>query len=125
MQVSPRPLSAAERALVLRLLEFGGKACLPYSDVDLLQVVAVCDCGCRSFETLRENMPKPTRGLGAILADCYGTVDGGRAVGLLLWGTETFVTYTEVYSLAHFPPYNALPSQDSVSAEPADITRAV
>lgn len=125
MQVSPRPLSDAERALVLRLLEVGGAARPPYTDVDALRVVAVCDCGCHSFETLRAGAAPPAGGFGRILADAYGTVDGGQAVGLILWGSEESVTYAEVYGLAHPAPYAGLPAPESVSATPAGSIPAV
>jgi hypothetical protein len=106
--------------LVLQLLEYGGEARPPYTDLDSLQVVAVCDCGCGSFETVRSGSVASSTGLGRILADGYGTVDEGEAVGLILRGTEESVTFLEVYSLAHDPPYAALPSPLSVSAVPRE-----
>ena len=114
----PRPLTDGECALVLRLLEFGGHAHVPYTALDRLRVHATCDCGCGSFEMESEESPDAAADHGKILADGYGTVQDGNAVGLILWGTDQHVSYCEIYALGFDPPYE-LPRPDSVSDVPA------
>jgi hypothetical protein len=55
MQVDPpRPLHANERVLVDALLAFAGEPDSYANALDRHRVVAVCDCGCESFEMALE-----------------------------------------------------------------------
>ena len=118
MKIDPRPLSGPEQALVLRLLEHAGRAQPPLTQLDQLRVVATCDCGCGSIDLEPPPSAVADGERARILADAYGTVQGGNAIGLILWGTTRHVSGLEVYSLAFAPPFE-LPRPDSVSDVPA------
>jgi hypothetical protein len=93
------------------------------TELDQLCVVATCDCGCGSIDL----EPVPEIGGGersGILVDAYGTVQGGRAVGLMLWGTANYVSGLEIYSIALDPPFE-LPRPDSVADAPTGFSRPV
>jgi len=116
-QVERRPLSERERALILRLLDRAGKARPPLDDLERLRVVAACDCGCGSIDLEPVAPTREGAEDATILADAFGAVQDGHAVGLILWGTESRVTGLEIYSLAFDPPFE-LPRPDSVSDVP-------
>jgi hypothetical protein len=121
---TPRLLSPTERALIGRLLEHADRAHAPYLALDQLRVTAHCECGCGSIRLVPSTAIAPTTERSHVLADAYGTVQGGHAVGLLLWGTDRQVTGLEIYSLAFDPPFE-LPAPDSVSDIPADDRPAI
>jgi len=51
------------------------------------------------------------------LGEGLGAAQAGQAVGLILWGTTSYVSGLEIYSLAVDPPFE-LPRPDSVSDVP-------
>ena len=114
----PRALSAAEHALVVRLLEREGLARGSHAALADLRVVATCECGCGSIDLEPAAPTAAVAGRSRVLVDAYGAVQGGHAVGLILWGTATRVTALELYSLAFDPPFE-LPNPDSVADVPA------
>jgi hypothetical protein len=119
MQVDPpRPLTAQERSLVDALLKFEGQAVAYAAVLGAHRVVAVCDCGCGSFEMALTERSAPDT-FGRQVVDAYGRLRDGRTVGLLLWGNDEQLTYMELYSISSDPPYE-LPDPLTLSREPAD-----
>ena len=118
--IDPRPLAPAEHALILRLLERADLARGPHAALAGQRVTATCACGCGSVD-LAAGAPAEAPGeRSRVLADAFGTVQGGHPVGLLLWGTATRVTGLELYSLAFDPPFE-LPAPDTVADVPAGL----
>jgi hypothetical protein len=122
--VPARKLTSGERHLVSRLLALGDCARQPYTDLDRIHVHGLCECGCGSFEMLPLDGSPIPRGKAKILADGYGTVQGGHPVGLILWGNDEQVTYCEIYALGFDPPYE-LPRPESLAEVPAESKRSV
>ena len=110
----PRPLTPPERSLLLGMLSHAGQAGSSLAQVDQLEVIALCDCGCGSFELKLIGEREAPPGFGHQVADAYGQMPNGEVVGLILWGTEQQLTYMELYSLAKDPPFE-LPSPESIT----------
>ena len=122
--VPPRPLSPAEHALIVRLLERAGLARGAHRSLEGLLVTATCECGCGSIDVAPAGPAAALAEASRVLADAYGAVQGGHPVGLLLWGTQSRVTGLEIYALAFDPPFE-LPSPDTVVDVPADFDPAI
>jgi hypothetical protein len=118
VEVSPRPLLPAERALVAGLLRHAGIPAREFLiDLDALRVLAQCECGCSSIDFVPKAEPA-----GEILVDAYGTTPQGQPVGLILWGSEHRIRRLEIYSLGNDPPF-AVPSSDTISDTPPTPTQ--
>lgn len=91
-----RPTTATERGLIRWLLEHaaidpGAPGLL--EQIDRLQVVDACDCGCPSVDFMREG-----QGAGAqILAEAAGETSAGEPLGILLWGRDGTISGVEVF----------------------------
>ena len=92
--VDPRPLSDVEAAVVARLHAINELPVPSATDLEALQVVGGCGCGCASVDFL------PDTGGGKVLADGYGVTPSGVEVGLLLWGRDGQLSGLEIYMLA-------------------------
>ena len=62
--------------------------------------------------------PVPPATYGRQVADAYGIMPDGRAVGLILWRTGVRPTYLELYSLASDPPFEFPASETIIDVPP-------
>ncbi|GJG88878.1 hypothetical protein tb265_40590 [Gemmatimonadetes bacterium T265] len=115
--VDPRPLSAPERDLIGRMLDYAfdpGASAALREQLAALRVVARCTCGCPSL--FFDPPPDQAGARREMVADLYGATPEGHAVGLLLWAVAGGLEYLEVYTLGVWPPYS-LPVAVTVTPE--------
>jgi hypothetical protein len=103
--VLPRPLSAAERALVDHMIRAAGETTVAPS-----QVVAKCECGCASIDFIAD-----TAG-ARVGRDAIGRTPGGVEVGALLWVKDGRAAGLEIYMFG--TDTAELPLPESLQFEP-------
>ena len=119
-RVEPRPLTAAERAVVTRMLALAREwpPPLPVA-LDSLRVVGRCDCGCASVDLASADLASvdlvPDVAERVVIADAYGTTASGVDVGVILWACGARLTGVEVYALAADTP--ELPTPESLTLD--------
>lgn len=108
--VKPRPLSDAERKIVILLLstEFPGVEEMR-AQVDHARVVGVCDCGCPTIdiEVSEGAAPRSLRlsGVGPLPYEGYVGSDGGDPVGgIILFCSDGFLSGLEYYPMREPSP---------------------
>jgi hypothetical protein len=114
--VSPRPLSAEERAALLALLNqanFDGRDNL-LAQVESLQVVGRCTCGCATVDLAVPSAPPSESVALPIPNEAVVLCEDGEAIGgVLVFATDGFLTQLEVYDngggpISPFPPVERL-----------------
>lgn len=105
-KVSPRPLTTRELAVVRRLLVLGGNL-EAQPNLDELQVVGRCECGCATIDFAED-----TEG-SSPLVDVFGRTADGADVGVILWARHGFLSGLEIYTLATDTPQ--LPTPESLT----------
>jgi hypothetical protein len=91
--VEPRPLSDVEAAIVARLHAINELPVPSKAELEALQVVGGCKCGCASVDFL------PDIGAAHVLADGYGVTPSNIEVGLILWERDRQLSGLEIYML--------------------------
>jgi hypothetical protein len=102
----PRPPTVAERDLLRWLLTHGAKATgtdallaaafLP--QVDALQVVGRCDCGCPSLELALVAPELALPGVSTTIADVEGLSPEGSEIGVILRAASGSLKELELYA---------------------------
>jgi hypothetical protein len=106
-----RPITAEERELIEWLLEHRESDSSEFSSqVERLEVISKCKCGCPTiYFSVKENPPSSE----ILLADYYATVDG-HPVGVMLFQRGGYLSSLEVYSCDGLAQQFGLPSIDTL-----------
>jgi hypothetical protein len=110
-EIATRPITAQEAEVLELALRRGGLVPVPESviaQVRCLDVVGVCDCGCRSVYFAREAQ-KDRR-----LADTWGRTADGKQIDVMVWGVDEKVTCLDLVD--HFLT-GELPMPDSIGRQ--------
>src|SRR5437870_12378512 len=93
----PRPMTAAERALVARLIEgaTNGRRELR-EQLATARVLPGCDCGCGSFRIVTDDS---TSDRGAVVAEGFVDREGRTPIGVLLSTAAGRLSYVEIYDV--------------------------
>ncbi len=121
MTDSEHDITAAERDVVLRLLEPRGEHAAAFrAQLAGARVRSSCECGCPSFLILvpvtgpRSTAPRSESTNGP-LTDGYAETTDGHAIGLILWQSAGLLCAVEIYAYEDIGPF-ALSDLVSISA---------
>lgn len=100
--LSPRPLNADERRVLLTLFEVGGEKYAPLSEqLDAAAVTGRCGCGCATVAvSVADDTPPLRREDGSTFSGPLPIEGIGRDVGVLVFFHEGRLSSLEVYSWA-------------------------
>ncbi len=96
-----RPLSSAERDLLLHLLTHGDAetaAFLP--QVEVTTVRSKCSCGCATIDLKGPDQVDEIIHRSGPIVDVLGTTEDGRQVGVLVFASRRQLSCLEVYNLS-------------------------
>jgi hypothetical protein len=108
-----RPATQQEREIVRWLLDHADpRYASLVSQIDTLQVVSKCTCGCPTV-CFAEKKTGESRSTSHLISDQLATVDG-QTVGVMLFAGDECISMLEVYSLAGTEEPFGLPSVEEL-----------
>ena len=110
-----RDINRQEMAVIRTALERApkyDKCCDLIDQIESLQVVGGCDCGCASVDFQLHGQSPPAQPI----ADATGTTQAGGTVGVLIWGSAERITGLEIYDLGAGDDDLQLPTIESIGS---------
>jgi hypothetical protein len=109
-----RELKISEKEFIKNLLSHLPNPKLYIEQLDNLQVVGQCDCGCPTIDLGLKDHKNISSEITEILIEADGHSPEGIPVGIILWTKAGYLSELEVYPLEEANKFG-LPASDSLT----------